>query len=77
MAIHFSSNDLEEEREKTIKFLIRSIPKLEDFLELALDDGLMGISVARNLGLTKQRISQLKREVSLIFNCKIGDDGES
>ena len=72
-----ASDELDETQEKIINFLIRSIPKLEDFLELALDEGLMNISVAKNLGLTKQRISQLRKEISHIFNDKIGDDEES
>jgi DNA-directed RNA polymerase specialized sigma subunit len=72
-----ASDELDETQEKIINFLIRSIPKLEDFLEFALDEGLMNISVAKNLGLTKQRISQLRKEVSLIFNCRNEDDEES
>ena len=70
----YASDELDETQEKIINFLIRSIPKLEDFLEFALDDGLIGVSVAKNLGLTKQRISQLRKEVSLIFNNRMGED---
>ena len=72
----FDFDELDETQEEIISSLIKSTPKLEDFLEFALDEGLRNISAAKKLGLTKQRISQLKKEASLIFNCRIGDDEE-
>ena len=58
-----SSPEQDEAREKIVELLIKSIPKFECFLERALDENLTGTAVAKKLGLTKQRISQLKNEV--------------
>ena len=57
-----SSPEQDEAHEKIVQMLIKSIPKFGNYLEHALDEGLTGISVANYLGLTKQRISQLKKE---------------
>jgi DNA-directed RNA polymerase specialized sigma subunit len=57
-----------EVQEKISRILIGSIPKYEAFLEHSLDESLIGVSVAKTLGLTKQRISQLRKEVALMFN---------
>jgi DNA-directed RNA polymerase specialized sigma subunit len=57
-----------EAREKITRSLINSVPNYKEFLERSLDESLIGVSVAKNLGLTKQRISQLRKEVALIFN---------
>ena len=66
-----ASRDLEKQakaREKIAKILINSVPKYKEYLERSLDESLIGVSVAKNLGLSKQRISQLRKEVVLIFN---------
>ena len=57
-----------ETHEKITRILIDSIPKYKAFLERSLDESLIGVSVAKNLRLTKQRISQLRKEVAVIFN---------
>jgi DNA-directed RNA polymerase specialized sigma subunit len=43
--------------------LIQSLPKFFFFFERALDENLTGTAVAKEMGLTKQRISQIKNEV--------------
>ena len=50
-------------KEKITRILFRYIPKYKEFLECALDENLAGLSVAKSMNLTKQRISQIKKEI--------------
>lgn len=56
-----------EANEKIKQQLIRSFPKYEAFVERVMDENLGNLSVAKSLGLTKQRISQLYNEIRNII----------
>ncbi|MFZ5571289.1 MAG: hypothetical protein ACOZF0_12845 [Thermodesulfobacteriota bacterium] len=62
--------ETEEDREEIIQLLIQAMPKYRDYLEAVLDDGLINVSVAKKLGFTKQRITQMQKEVR---NSLMGD----
>ena len=53
--------------EDMIRMLINFMPKHKEFLERVIDENLTNLSAAKDMGLTKQRISQLKREVQHII----------
>ncbi len=60
--------DQDEAQEKIARMLIRFMPKYEEFLERVVDENLTNISAAKDMGLTKQRISQLRKEVQYNFS---------
>lgn len=62
--------DADEDREKIIQILIRTLPKYRDYLEAVLDESLVNVSAAKNLGVSKQLVTQLQKEVR---NSLMGD----
>lgn len=64
---NLGQGDYDERYEYMIKMLIKFMPKHEEFLERIIDENLTNISAAKDMGLTKQRISQLHKEIRSTF----------
>ncbi len=65
-----SDDESDDAHDRIKKMLIKAMPKFEGFLEGVIDENLCNLSVAKNMGLTKQRISQINKELHAVIIAK-------